>query len=110
LTAPGSNQSRSRGKIAAIDGYRDAVTGERGLEIGGSVVGDYLPMINNQHPLSMIVCLFQVMGGQHDRRLLTITQPIDVFPEVRPVVRIHSGRRLIEEEQPGAMHQAECDV
>ena len=37
-------------------------------------------------------------------------QPQDVLPEVGAALRVEPGRRLVEEQQPRPVHQAERDV
>ena len=67
-------------------------------------------MINNQHALRVGICLLEVVRGQHNGGLLPLPQSVDVVPEVGSVVRIHPSRRLIEKDQPRAVHQTKGDV
>ena len=49
--------------------------------------------------------LLEIVGRQQDRESLAGQAP-DLFPDVRPSLRIEAGRRLVEEQDLGSMDEA----
>ena len=81
-----------------------------GLEPRRGVVGDDQAVVDDDHPVGDRVGLLEVVGGQHDRGAVLRVQPLDLLLEVGPVLRVEAGRRLVEEQQPRRVHQADRDV
>jgi len=63
-------------------------------------------VIDDRHPVAQLIGLVQVVRGEADRRA-RCPQPAELIPEVGAVLRIQAGGRLVEEEHPGLVHDAE---
>jgi hypothetical protein len=94
--------------IMGSETERDPVA-QRLLEPFRGVVGDDPAVVDHDHALGHCVGLVEVVRRQDDRRA-GVVQPDDLLLQVRPVLGVQPGRRLVEEQQLGGVHHAEGDV
>ena len=67
-------------------------------------------VVHDHDALGELVGLVEVVRGEEDRRAGRPAQVDDVLPEVGAAVRVEAGRRLVEEQQLGAVDEPERDV
>ena len=83
---------------------------QRRLQPGCAVVGDQPAVVDDQHPVRDRVRLLEVVGGQHDRGAQLAVEPLHLLLEVDPVLRVQTRRRLVEEEDPRRVDEADRHV
>ena len=57
------------------------------------------PWLQDQDPVGELLRLVQVVGGEQDRGVLQIGQPVHQIVEVPPGGRVEAGGRLVQEQQ-----------
>src|SRR5579884_1074428 len=102
-------QQRRRGGRVAVHAEQHDVAGYLALERVGGALGDDLPVIDDRQAVAQRVGLLQVVRGQEHRRP-TVAQAPHLVPHPRPRLGVEAGRRLVEEDQPRLVDQAERQV
>ena len=98
-----------RSLLAVPEADHDRVAGHLALQRARGALGHDLAVVDDHEAIAQRVRLFQVVGGE-EHRGAAVAQPADVIPQVRPALRVEPGRRLVEEQHRGLVHQAERDV
>jgi hypothetical protein len=75
-----------------------------------AAVGDDPAGREDQDPVGELLRLVQVVGGQQDRGVLQLREPVHQLVELAAGVWVESGRRLVEEQQLGAADDADRHV
>src|SRR5450756_1044495 len=95
--------------LVALDAYRDAVVGYFLLQlVGGPLIHD-LTLVHDREPVAEGVCFVEVVRGDEDGGAFR-AELVDLRPEVRPVLRVEAGCRLVQAEYLRAVHEADGDV
>jgi len=68
-----------------------------------------LAMVDDAYPVGLFG-LLQVVGGQEDRRPVFVADLSEVVPQRAPAERIETRGRLVEEQDPGPVHEAADDL
>src|SRR3954463_9419190 len=63
-----------------------------------------LTLADERDPVAELVGLLEVVRGEEDRRALGV-DPLHVVPELESQLDVHAGGRLVEDQQPGPVHQ-----
>ena len=87
----------------------DPLAADLRLERVGGPAGDDLAAVDHGDAVGELVGLLQVLRGQQDRRPF-LDALADHLPHAEPAARIEAGRRLVEEDQPGAADQRAGEV
>ena len=85
------------------------VPGDLLLERPRGALGDHRAVVDDHDPVTQHVGLIEVVRGQEDRGA-PLPEAADVLPEIRPVLRVQPGARLVQEQHLGLVHDAERDV
>src|SRR3954447_3338390 len=88
---------------------RHDVTGDLALEVAGGALGDDPPVVHDRDAVAEGVRLFQVVRRNEDRHPLG-AQPPHLVPHVGAALRVEPGGRLVEEDDPRLVDDAERDV
>jgi hypothetical protein len=88
----------------------DRVTAQLGLELVGRALGHDEAAVDDRELRGEPVRLLEVMRGQEDRQAPFVGEARDLLPHRRPHLGIEAGRRLVEEEHPWPVDQAQGDV
>src|SRR6202050_5413380 len=67
-----------------------------------------LPVVDDGDAVA-VLRLVHVVGGEKDRDVLALLQPVDVLPDGGPGLRVQAHGRLIEEQHPRRVQQAAGD-
>jgi hypothetical protein len=68
------------------------------------VPGDEVPASDERDLLAELLGLLEVVRRQQDGGALRM-EMADVAPEIHPKLEVHTGGRLVEDDQPGVVHQ-----
>ena len=80
---------------------RDAVAVR---QLAARPLGDDLAVVDERDPVAQLLGLFEVVRRQQDRRAPRV-DPLDVVPQLEPQLDVDAGGRLVEDQQPRAVHQ-----
>ena len=81
-----------------------------GLQVGGRPLRDDLPLVDDPDPVGEDVGLLEVLRREEDRDAVLAPEQRNLFPERRPALRVEAGRRLVEEEDPRAVHERQREI
>ena len=68
-----------------------------------------LPLVDDADAVGQHVGLLEVLRRQEHRHAV-VGQPADLVPQRRAALQVEAGRRLVEEQQPRAVHEREAEV
>ena len=81
---------------------------EAGRQAFGGVLGHDLAALDDQHPVTELLRLWQDMGGQKYR--VIPTQFGDQLPHFADLARVQTGGRLVQDDQLRVVHQSLGDA
>src|SRR2546422_5100399 len=73
-------------------------------DLGGRPLGDLHTPVHDEDPLAVVHDHVHVVLDDHDRLALPL-QPVDVIEQVLEQGSVHTGRRLVEQDQVGVGHE-----
>lgn len=88
----------------------DGVAAELALQLVGGALDDDPAAVHDRDPLAEPVGLFEVVGGQHYGEPLVAGEAGDLVPHRGAGLGVEAGGGLVEEQDLGAVHQAERHV
>ena len=100
---------RARDGCAIAHDDLDPLATDLRLELVGGPAGDDPPVVDDGDRVGQLVGLLEVLGREQQGRALADETPDDV-PHPQPAARIETGRRLVEEQQPGPADQGTRQV
>ena len=104
-------RSGDRGEFGGVGRDRlDAGPPDLGLEGRRSTVGDDVAVVDDPDPVGKDIGLLQVLRGQEDRDAVLPREPRHLRPERVAALRVEAGRRLVEEEDAGPVHEGKGEV
>jgi hypothetical protein len=99
-------------------GFHHRALGQLQLDVGMADVGlerlrrpfgDDAAAVDDADVVGELVGLLQVLRGEEDRRTLVVERP-HLLPDGLATDRVEAGRRLVEEEDAGLVHQRRGEV
>ena len=81
-----------------------------GLQLLGRAAGDDLAVVDDRDAVGQDVGLLEVLRGEEHRHALVAGEVGDLLPHVRAAGGVQAGRRLVEEEDPRAVHERQREV
>ena len=93
------NTSSSVGSVA-----RPQARCEIGLEVAGRALAHDQTVVDDREPIAELVGFLQVLRREEDRRP-ALVDAADLVPDRQPAGGVQPGRRLVEEEHLGLVHE-----
>ena len=87
----------------------DVAAADAAFQFGRGAVGDDGAAVDDGDAGGELVCFFEVLGGEEDRRAL-FCQPAHDVPHDGPSARVDAGGRLVEEDDGWVQHQRHGQV
>ena len=69
-----------------------------------------MAVVDDAHPVSQDIRLFEVLRRQEDRDAVLVGEATDLLPKRGPALGIEPGRRLVEEEQARVVDEREREI
>src|SRR5580658_1120356 len=99
---------RAGGRLVVGRADLHPVLADGGLQRLRRVDRDDLPVVDDGDAVA-VLRLVHIVGGEEDRDVLALLQPVDVLPDGRSRLRVQAHGRLIEEQHPRRVQQAAGD-
>src|SRR5436190_390170 len=97
---------RHAGRVGGIVRNRfDRRPTDLGLELVGGAFGDDVAVVDDPDAVGEHVRFLEVLRGQEDGHLVVACKTSNLVPESRPALDVQPGRRLVEEEDAGAVDE-----
>ena len=77
-------------------------------QLARRALGDDLRLVHHDEPVAELLGFVHVVRGEHLRHALLL-EPVEAIPEHVARLRVEAGRRLVEQEQLGVVHQRAGD-
>ena len=90
--------------------HLDARAADLGLELGGGALGDDLAAVDDPDPVGQRVGLLEVLRREEHGDALVVREPRDLLPQRGAALRVEAGRGLVEEQDPGLVHERKREV
>ena len=90
--------------------HLDARAADLRLEPARGPLGDDPAVVDDPDPVGQGVGLLEVLGGEEHGHALVVGQPRDLLPERAAALRVQAGGRLVQEQDPGRVHERQRQV
>ena len=80
------------------------------FEVFGAVQSHDPSPVDDRHPVTEVVGLLHVVGGDDHGHPLRPVHILDIFPDVPPGLGVQTQRGLVQEQDVGMVHQASGDL